>query len=868
MPEIRVIEEEVLAGIPPLQDEPGFGAVRTEAGLLPLAAMDLAAELTGLDARVVVTQTFVNHHARFLEATYVFPLPDRSGVTRLTMRVGKRRIEGVLQDRGQARRDYQVAIESGHRAAIAEEERPGVFTMRAGNIPPGETLQVELEMVGPLPVVDGEVTFQFPLVVAPRYIPGDPLPGELVGSGTAWDTDSVPDASRITPPVLLPGHPRPVRLGIEVLVDSGGLELGALESSLHQLVVEEVGPKRRRVTLARDTERLDRDFLLRYRLGGEELVSSLRLAPDEAEDGCAVEEGTLALTVVPPAPLATGVPPRDVVVVLDRSGSMGGWKMPTARRAAGRLLDTLTDRDRFGVVLFDNRVESFALPGGQPALVPASDRNRYRGVEFLTAATARGGTEMGVALDEALRLLGEPEEGREPVVVFFTDGQVGNEDQLLWKVRHQAGDTRLFTVGIDQAVNGSFLRRLAAPTGGSCELVESEDRLDQAMESIFRRIGRPVLTDVRLQGELFTEDASWTPDRGRDVFPGVPLVLRGRYRGTVPEQLSLVGTRSDGSPFTQEVSVERETGRTLATAWARSRVLDLEHAYVTAGERDRAQAAAITRLSLEFGVLSRFTAFVAVDREEVVNEGGHVESVTQPVEAPSGWDMFADAEGAPEMEKCKPLAPPPAPFPVAASSAPTGPMSSGFPATLAGGGGPLPRKPMARLAKQEAAPSSPLEKIMDGLGGLFGGGQASPTPSREEEFCDLGGTFELLDEAPPPPLLPFRADLDSLWKQSLRPLRKLQDARELARWLRFLLTDLDEVIAKLAGDRSTPAELLSELRELLALLEGLEENQRQPGAPRLGELLERLDRVLAEALGETSAPGRAPRPPPREDFWL
>lgn len=178
--------------------------------------MDVRARIEGLLAHVAVEQTFVNALDQPLEATYIFPLPDRMAVHRFRMRVGGREIEGVLRERAAARREYQEAVHEGHRAAIAEEDRPGVFSMRVGNILSGEEATVRLELVGLLPQEQGEATFRFPLVVAPRYVPGVPLPGPSVGDGTAADTDAAPDASRITPPVLLPGHPNPVRLSLAV----------------------------------------------------------------------------------------------------------------------------------------------------------------------------------------------------------------------------------------------------------------------------------------------------------------------------------------------------------------------------------------------------------------------------------------------------------------------------------------------------------------------------------------------------------------------------------------------------------------------------------------------------------------------------
>ncbi len=194
----------------------------TARGCLPLAAMDVSGRIDGLLAQVTVRQTFVNATDEPLEATYIFPLPDRGAVTGFRMEVAGRVVEGLLQERSQARQQYAQAIRQGHRASIAEEERPSVFTIRVGNLMPGDVATVELSLVGALPYSDGEVTFRFPMVVAPRYIPGVPLSGLSVGDGTAVDTTAVPDASRITPPVLLPGFPSPVRLSMVIdLYDTG-----------------------------------------------------------------------------------------------------------------------------------------------------------------------------------------------------------------------------------------------------------------------------------------------------------------------------------------------------------------------------------------------------------------------------------------------------------------------------------------------------------------------------------------------------------------------------------------------------------------------------------------------------------------------
>ena len=287
---IMTMSESEAADAAAPRDGAGLGALRTDRGNLPLDRIDLRADITGLISRIELTQDFVNTFDVPLEATYVFPLPDRGAVTGMRMTADGRVVEAELQERESARQVYDDAIAAGQRASIAEEERPDVFTMRVGNIVPGERVRIALTLVCPLSYDDGDATFRFPLVVAPRYIPGNPLGGNAVGDGYADDTDAVPDASRITPPVLLPGFPNPVRLTIDVGIDAGGLELTGVRSSLPAV---SVGDGRVRV---QPGERANRDFVLRLRYGADDFNDSLLLVPDAEGD-----EGTFLLTVLPPA---------------------------------------------------------------------------------------------------------------------------------------------------------------------------------------------------------------------------------------------------------------------------------------------------------------------------------------------------------------------------------------------------------------------------------------------------------------------------------------------------------------------------------------------------------------------------------------
>jgi Ca-activated chloride channel family protein len=610
----------------------GFGALWTERGCLPLEALDVQARIDGLIVRVEMVQTFVNVHAEALKGTYIFPLPDRAAVTRFRMETAGRVIEGELKERGAARQEYERAIETGHRAAIAEEDRPGVFTMCVGNLLAGEEAIVRLTLTGSLPYSDGEATFRFPLVVAPRYIPGTPLPGPPVGDGVAADTDAVPDASRISPPVLLPGFPNPVRLGLSVEMPLSSLRPSGFRSSLHTVIESE--DNETKLFRLRPGERLDRDFILRFRVGQERIVTSLALQPDA--DG---REGTFLLTLVPPVRQTGQKMGRDVVFVLDRSGSMAGWKMVAARRALARMVDSLTEQDRFTVYAFDDSVETPPECAGD-GLVPATDRLRFRAAEFLARIDARGGTEMAQPLTRAVKELSQAKRaGRERILVLVTDGQVGNEDQILRQLGSNVKEPRIFTLGIDRAVNAAFLRRLADLGGGRSEVVESADRLDEVMDAIHRHIGTPVLTGLRLEpaGLRFLPDSA-VPGRMPDLFAGTPLLITGRYRGEARGGVALQARDAAGEMWSEELPARRVDNPALTTVWARGRLREMEDHYA-AGARDRASLEReIVNTSLRFGVLCRFTAFVAVDRSEVVNPGGQVHGIVQPVEQPSGWE--------------------------------------------------------------------------------------------------------------------------------------------------------------------------------------------------------------------------------------
>jgi Ca-activated chloride channel family protein len=749
--------------------EAGFGALSTPRGHLPLTALDVKARVDGLLSQVVMTQTFVNSCDEPLEATYIFPLPDRTAVTGFRMDVAGRVVEGKLDERGRARQAYEHAIESGQRAAIAEEDRSGVFTLRVGNLLPGESASVRLTLSGVLPYDDGEVTFRFPLVVAPRYVPGVALAGPEVGSGTAPDTDAAPDASRISPPILLPGFPNPLRLSIAVeLRAAAGQTIGsnAVRVSLHAVRTEEAGGICRVVLRPDANARLDRDFIVRYRLGAGSVRSSLSLHPDAGGQG----EGTFALTVVPPSgsDVSAAARPREVVFVLDRSGSMEGWKIVAARRALARMVDTLGAADRFAVVCFDSEM---VLPTGHEAgLIPASDRNRFRAVEFLAGIEARGGTEMAGPLAHAVAILapGRDSGGRERLLVLVTDGQVANEDQILQGLTGLLRGTRVFALGIDRAVNEGFLRRLAEAggSGGGSEVVESEERLDATLDAIHRRIGTPLLTNLHLepQGWSILSD-TLVPERPTVLFAGSPVLILGRFRGA-PGPVKLSASASSGAAWREEVDGSVRDNSAIAAAWGRGQIRKLEDRYVVAGRDRDAIERAIVQTSLNFGVLSRFTSYFAIDASQAVNPGGQVHQITQPVEMPQGWSDALVCASAPAYSLCESALGPPPMMARPSRSRPSlggifsGVFSKSLPAVGGRGGAGGPYVPPGYTSASSAN------------GGTVGYGLPAPQPGPD----DTAESF-LRESSIPPSLPPHFSNAQIIGQGGLGTIYKTLDTR-------------------------------------------------------------------------------------------
>lgn len=770
---------------PPLPDPIGpgrlAGTLNDKEVQFPLQGLHVEARLTGPVASVDVRQTFGNPYADPIEAVYIFPLPAGSAVYRFRMQVKDRIVDGVVQERAQARATYAQGIAEGHRSALMEMERDNVFTVQVGNLPPGETVSIELSYAQRMDVVSAETIFRFPLVVAPRYIPGDDLSRMPVGHGTSHDTSRVPDASRITPPVLLPGLKTGASLSIKVVVETGGLLPQKLACSQHATTQSASGGDLA-IELARQDELLDRDFILHY-----------RLATDETRPVLLASDRHFLLSILPPASMPQATVGRDVAIVLDRSGSMQGAKMQSARTAVVKFLSTLKPQDRFCLLAFDDRVEGFVGGTWQPASQLAQAAGWLSGVD------ARGGTEILSALTTALNL---PLDAKRPsCMLLITDGQVGNESEMYRTVQQRQSPLRIFTLGIDTAVNDAFLRRLATLGRGTCELVTPGDALESSIDRLARETGTPVVASITVNDKgLGIVPQTLTPDQVPDLYAARPVFVLGQHGAG--GGLSLTGRLVNEDMREWSVTVEpvRTTNPALGVLWARERVTGLEDLLRLGQAADRqAIEKQILALSLEYQILTRFTAFVLVDRAEKIERAEDARTVVQPVQAPAQWDMLA----APAPAAPAPMA---ASAPVMQSRMAGRARDSGL--QKKGGDKPL----LGASIRPAGAPPPPPADVFSSV-------PAPPAARGGQGSTDLGPprmAFESedLSFAPPPSWEPAAPSTPPLPKAVMPPSNRPaavspRDAAEAfsQRWL-----------ALRNGTLPLPADALQQLEKLVALL--------------------------------------------------
>ncbi len=591
----------------------------------PLVSTDVQIEIHGMLARVVVVQQFSHSGVDWLEGIYQFPLPENSAVEKLRMKIGDRLLEGEIQESKKARARYEKAKSTGRRASLLSQQRPNIFTTSVANIGPGEVIRIEIEYQQTLHYDQGRFHLRFPMVVGPRYIPGTSLAGNesipLRGTGWALDTDQVPDASQITPPVADPrfGPVNPVSLSIRL---NPSMAVEEIHSPYHELVqqLDEQGVYQ--LNLKAGAVPADRDFELQWQPKTGQTPRAVIFSEEwEGQD--------YALLMLVPPELehsATGSP-REVIFVVDTSGSMHGASIKQAKAALQLALRQLQPVDRFNLIQFNSHTQAMFKDA-----MPATRRNVAQALQYIGSLEAGGGTEMLPAMRLALQDGSASSRLRQ--VIFLTDGSVGNEQELFNLIERELADSRLFTIGIGSAPNGYFMQRAAEFGRGSHTYIGDLSEVQSRMQVLFDKLKYPVLTDIQIAWSDRRTLESY-PAKVPDLYRGEPLLVALKA-DELSGDLGLQGQIA-GSHWQQALALQKTSEQPgIHTLWGRAKIKHLMAGL--SHEADASQVpGAILELALKHQLLSRYTSLVVVDRTPVrtLYEGLQQRAVLTNL--PHGW---------------------------------------------------------------------------------------------------------------------------------------------------------------------------------------------------------------------------------------
>ena len=582
----------------------------------PLKHTEVKAKIVGNLSRVEVTQQFENPFTEPLEATYVFPLPDEAAVDEMEIKIGDRLIKGNIKKREEAKKIYQQAKQQGRTAGLLEQQRDNIFTQSLANIKPGEQIDVIIRYTDSLKFEGGDYEFVFPMVVGPRYIPGTPIDG-------SGDTDQVPDASQITPPIVPPATRSRHDIGMTVEIDCG-MPIFQVNSISHQIQTSE---RREIVTVKLGNEDTipNKDFILRYQVASNHTKATVLTQADQ-------RGGYFAVYLIPALRYRSDeIVPKDVVFLMDTSGSQMGEPLLKCQELMRRFIHGLNPNDTFTIIDFSNTARKLS-----ETPLANTPKNIAAAINYINRLTANGGTELLNGIQEVLNFP-PPPAGRLRSIVMLTDGYIGNEKAVLAEVQEklQPGN-RLYSFGVGSSVNRYLINRLAEIGQGIARVVRQDEPTEEVAEKFFQQINNPVLTQIEINWNGWGEVPEIYPVTTPDLFAEQPLVLFGQKEDAVGGELQVNGIAAGGEIYQQTFDIHFADSDNIAVAqiWARQKIKHLMNQMFDYDKKSIVKE--VTETALNYQLLSEYTAFVAVSEEVRVEPGGKRISMKVPVEMPEG----------------------------------------------------------------------------------------------------------------------------------------------------------------------------------------------------------------------------------------
>ena len=585
----------------------------------PSLSSAIDVDLQGDLARVRVTQRFQNPLSQPVNAQYLFPLNKSAAVFAMTMNVGNERVKAVIQKKAEAQKTFAAAKKQGKAAALLTQHRPNMFTQRLANLMPGMPVEVVMEYTQTVPKIDGSYELVVPLVVGPRFNPSTTNAAAGQSASLVKSLSSLPVQGPVRG-VDLPESIDSNRVGLEIQLQSA-VGFLSVTSATHELYVRPLDGSTLKASLKENTTVANRDFVLRYELGAETDFSSGVLSHADERGGF------FSVLIEPPQNFEQqAVLPREMVFLLDCSGSMGGAPMAASKAFMRAALRNLRPADSFRIIRFSDRATEFSR---KP--LPATAANVAAGLKYTNNLVGGGGTVMRSGVEQALMV--PQTAGLVRNVVFLTDGYIGNEFEILSLVERELGAARIFALGVGTGVNRYLLDELARSGRGFARYLDPTVDVETAANALAARLQTPLLTDLVIDwGDV--EPTEVTPAILPDLYAGDSVRVQGRYAtpGQFPVQLSArSGSQRVSLPMNVTLKESlpdglkaSDGGEAIALVWARSAIRDAMHQLSVPQQlrmnesTDAAITERVTQLGLDFSLATRWTSFVAVS-EQIVN---------------------------------------------------------------------------------------------------------------------------------------------------------------------------------------------------------------------------------------------------------
>ena len=589
----------------------------------PILKTQVDFDISGLTARVKVKQEFHNQTANWVEGIYLFPLPEKSAVDSLQIKIGERVIVGEIKEKKEAKRIYQKAKKAGKKASLVEQHRPNVFTNSVANIAPFEKVEVTIEYQQELSFAkDGSLSIRFPMTMTPRYTPHSMISERFDGFKKGF---------QFTPSIFenidLPQKSSSQAgndVEIKVNLDSG-IPLASLSSKSHQISYQQNSVSSYQVSLAGANNKADRDFILSWLpIAGAEPRAALF---NETIDN----QHYVSLMVMPPQQKVTDISlPREVIFVIDTSGSMGGESIRQAKKALIYGLSTLRYGDKFNVIEFNSATDSlYVRPKNY------TESSYTEAVNFVRQLSANGGTEMLSAMNRALD--SHSDNNRVRQVLFLTDGAISNESELFKIISKKLGDSRLFTVGIGSAPNAFFMKKAAQFGRGTFTFIADVNESEKKISQLFKQISQPLLSNIEVEWPQNSNVEMW-PEKVPDLFSGEPLWIKARV-AELNGELAIKGRMANSLWETHLSLSPGQSHPGIAKLWAREKIASIMN-QARHGQVNLNQKQIIIDTALKHHLVSRFTSLIAVEKTPSRNEELLVEKRIQQV-APKGSEQAA-----------------------------------------------------------------------------------------------------------------------------------------------------------------------------------------------------------------------------------